>query len=548
MRVEVIHNGQSVGTHELNEGTYKIGRAAGCDIRLKSAQISKQHALLVIKGNKAAVVDLGSSNGVFVNGVLVRKQRVNPGDNISIVDFQIRVGAGAPAGRPMGAPPRTSASIAAPLGDADPGFGGFDGNLAQDMSPGFGAQAVQEEEEEPEMTPQEKVLDLLENKIMVPFYDILKGADWRWVLASILLVALVSSVLLSVLPIVRWGQGITTKEALGRAHSILNQSVRENFRILSKTRDYSRLTVEVPETEEGFLAVRIVDPKTKAILAPAQKFNQPLTDPKALAAMEKVIDEKEEQSHIQVKDNLYVLAHPINLYSPETNQPNMEAIIVGYFEVNKEITSTFEPMVEASLFAVLLSLAAFFFIYKMTVHPVQKMNEQLDAALKGEQVTITCDAVFPELQSLAEVMNFTVSRMKEGGGGGPGQLSQDDTEAEDAEYIRSVRVFDEASSDAVLLLDREKRVRFVGHVMEELINMRPEYAEGQNISDCCKDAGVAGTSIDMAESVINQLGATQFAQLDVNGVARDMVAVAHKNKSGEIRFVLLIIHIQSKDE
>jgi len=59
LRLEVLHNGEVVQEKELGEGSFKIGRASECDIQLRSANISKQHALLVIKGNRAAIVDIG---------------------------------------------------------------------------------------------------------------------------------------------------------------------------------------------------------------------------------------------------------------------------------------------------------------------------------------------------------------------------------------------------------------------------------------------------------------------------------------------------------
>ena len=71
--------------------------------------------------------------------------------------------------------------------------------------------------------------------------------------------------------------------------------------------------------------------------------------------------------------------------------------------------------------------------------------------------------------------------------------------------------------------------------------MRNQYAQGQNISDACRDPLFAGTAIDMADKVFSTLGETQGAQLDLNGVNRVMAAVGHKNKNGEIRFVIVTV-------
>jgi hypothetical protein len=94
-------------------------------------------------------------------------------------------------------------------------------------------------------------------------------------------------------------------------------------------------------------------------------------------------------------------------------------------------------------------------------------------------------------------------------------------------------------------LDKEKKVKFVGHVLEELIGMRSEYSKGQNISDCCRDAGFAGTAIDLSERVVGSLGETQNAVLDINGTNRPMVAVGHRSQNGEIRFILLTVRMTS---
>jgi pSer/pThr/pTyr-binding forkhead associated (FHA) protein len=90
MRFEILQNGQVIETKTLSEGQYQIGRSDTCDICLKSSRVSKQHGVIVIKGSQAAIVDSGSVNGIFVNGILIKKQRLNYGDVIAIGDFQIR--------------------------------------------------------------------------------------------------------------------------------------------------------------------------------------------------------------------------------------------------------------------------------------------------------------------------------------------------------------------------------------------------------------------------------------------------------------------------
>jgi pSer/pThr/pTyr-binding forkhead associated (FHA) protein len=331
LKVEILHNGEIVFEKDLAEGSYTIGRSDKCEIRLSSPKISKQHAVLVIKNNRAAIIDLGSSNGVFINGVMVKKQRIEPGDVVEVAGFRINA-----------LPPRQNRR---------PGAGSrpaFDGNAALKM----------EAAEAPAETPQQRLLVLVDTKILIPFYKILENFDWRWVLATILISAVALSTLLSVIPIVRWGQNVTKKEALSRAHSIVAQTVRENYRIITKSNDFTRLTVENMEGEKGVLSAYVIDPKTSGILAPAKYFNKSVTDVYSLLAIKRVMEGKEEQVSVEKTDDVYVIAQPVYSYSQEAGDRVLQVIILSVFQLNTAVTSTFEPLMEATLFSVLLSLCA----------------------------------------------------------------------------------------------------------------------------------------------------------------------------------------------
>ena len=53
---------------ELSEGSNLVGRDRGCDVRIESATLSRQHARIVVTGTQTVVEDLGSKNGTLVNG------------------------------------------------------------------------------------------------------------------------------------------------------------------------------------------------------------------------------------------------------------------------------------------------------------------------------------------------------------------------------------------------------------------------------------------------------------------------------------------------
>ena len=55
-------------TRELADGNYIIGRGEGCHIRFNFPDVSDRHAILSVRGDKAAIEDLHSVNGTYVNG------------------------------------------------------------------------------------------------------------------------------------------------------------------------------------------------------------------------------------------------------------------------------------------------------------------------------------------------------------------------------------------------------------------------------------------------------------------------------------------------
>lgn len=56
---------------ELTEGKFVIGRAATCQLSLDDPLVSRHHAQLTVDGREVNIEDLGSRNGVKINGKLV---------------------------------------------------------------------------------------------------------------------------------------------------------------------------------------------------------------------------------------------------------------------------------------------------------------------------------------------------------------------------------------------------------------------------------------------------------------------------------------------
>jgi hypothetical protein len=68
----------------LASGQITLGRSSSCQLVFDDDTVSRRHAALVLKHGAWHVVDLGSSNGTYVNGRRVIEAEVRPGDELTL--------------------------------------------------------------------------------------------------------------------------------------------------------------------------------------------------------------------------------------------------------------------------------------------------------------------------------------------------------------------------------------------------------------------------------------------------------------------------------
>lgn len=88
----------------LDKPILLLGRDLECDIRLDSRKISRRHCCIAQVGEQLVVRDLGSTNGVRINGVRVLEGHLKPGDEFTIGNFRYQVRWDSLAGAPGVAP------------------------------------------------------------------------------------------------------------------------------------------------------------------------------------------------------------------------------------------------------------------------------------------------------------------------------------------------------------------------------------------------------------------------------------------------------------
>lgn len=83
---------------QIDKPILLFGRHEECDIQLNSKKVSRRHCVVAQVNDVLLIRDLGSTNGVRINGERVAEGQLRPGDEVQIGNFKYQV-CGDPLGR-----------------------------------------------------------------------------------------------------------------------------------------------------------------------------------------------------------------------------------------------------------------------------------------------------------------------------------------------------------------------------------------------------------------------------------------------------------------
>jgi serine/threonine protein kinase len=90
--VHVYVGGSLQRKYEIQPGEYLIGRDASCHILVEADQVSRHHARLTFNSFELLIEDMGSSNGLFLDGVQIQiPTRIRPEQEVQIGSARIYI-------------------------------------------------------------------------------------------------------------------------------------------------------------------------------------------------------------------------------------------------------------------------------------------------------------------------------------------------------------------------------------------------------------------------------------------------------------------------
>ncbi len=91
MRLLALDEGPDI---TVDRSVVVVGRHPQCDVRLDSIRVSRRHCCVIPEQDEVVVRDLGSTNGIRINGKRVEMGRLKLGDELMIAHIRFRLDQG----------------------------------------------------------------------------------------------------------------------------------------------------------------------------------------------------------------------------------------------------------------------------------------------------------------------------------------------------------------------------------------------------------------------------------------------------------------------
>jgi predicted component of type VI protein secretion system len=85
----------------LDKPILLVGRHPECDVQIDSRKISRRHCCIAQVNNTVLIRDLGSTNGIKLNGQRIQEAQLNAGDEVTIGSHRYRVASDSVADLPV---------------------------------------------------------------------------------------------------------------------------------------------------------------------------------------------------------------------------------------------------------------------------------------------------------------------------------------------------------------------------------------------------------------------------------------------------------------
>lgn len=513
--VRILKGPKAGEKFELRDGENLIGRAPTCSICISTPGLSKEHAVITVKEGAVYIKDLNSTNGTFVNGIKIQKQKLRMSDKITLFDVVI------------GFEPKMSRSMTAPTSFPGHGGGYRDSQAAVQFDPqshfqaqGFPLQSVpdaqmQDPHHAPSAVPHTKptfinvVKNYIDTVLLPGIYKLPEMMEFKWVLGLFVLAFIVLVTSFSVIPMIELTKSGIQQESQRRALS-LAKSLADRYQVAYKEGLESSFNSSSIEREEGVKSAFIISSADGVIIAPVRRAGQRPDDQFVHTARK--LDQQEVQ---QINDATVGAAVPIKVFDTETGSFKVSSHAVVLYDMESlavDTGRTIALFVQVLAIAMLIGMLLYFFIYKLIEYPIVEINKQIDLGLKDGQSNAKTSYIFPQLQDLISNINTALSRAAQAK---PSESAPSDRSMEAGQLVENYPA-------AALAIDKDLAVVSMNMAFEELVGLRLSQVQGQNYASLNDQALILNLKDLLEQSQMNGFNVVT-GQLEFSGKSTKIV-------------------------
>jgi len=475
----------------LNEGDNTLGRSHDCDHPLAVNGVSKKHMQITVNGDSCYIQDLGSSNGTFINGKLVKKATIKSGDKVAIpnVIFQVVY------------VKEKKVIVKKQIAKA-----------ANEETDAYSTTEVMPKD----LTG--KLKYIFKHKVMSVIYSFNEQYEWNVLLGILLFIFICVSIGLTIGPVLLSSKNLLVNEIASRGSQYAKEVSRFNAIALKRGNLDQINTSFLDNDAEGVVSYELFDLEGR-IVRPLDKLNSYLNDSFSIAAKEyfKNYENITKTYKKKLGGEELGIARAITAHNVQTGQQDAVGIIAIRFRPESLATAAANNSIAYLVSLIITCIVAVFFfgmVYYMTIKPLDEFRSQVEEVLRGKRKELSSNHLFNEISPLRGTINSILQRIRELQNEDSGEFAELE---EDAPYVRKLYEFMAGAQGPVFILNSEKLIEHINPEGEDLTGLRESTAQGTSLLDSARDQGFAATVIDLCDQSANNEGTDQSEVYELTG-------------------------------
>lgn len=477
----------------LKAGDNILGRDTACEIPFQVDGVSKRHVSISVTEDVVYVQDLGSSNGTFLNGKLIKRVTAKSGDKIGLPNAILQL-------------VHVKEKIVVVKKKVN--LHSEKEESADDILKG----------QKPPDNLAGKLLWLFKYKFMPIFYGINIEYEWRVLLGALTALYAIATISLTIFPVLEDSKAILLSEISNRGAHYAEEISRLNA-IALEQRNLERIDTTFMDTEEGVDSYELFDLEGR-IVRPITRLNEYTNDPFSIQTKEWAMKNKESKNVFKkrLENSEIGIGKKIMSYNPRTGTQEAVGIIAIRFKPRTlavEAANSSRAYLESLVTSMIVGVVFFGIVYFLTLRPLEEMRLQIEEGLRGKRRSLESKLAFEEMAPVRNAINASLQRIRE--------LQRDETEIDpneiesDESYVRTLTEFMLGASGPTMVLNSQKNLIKINTPAEDLCGIRQSMSEGMNILDVTKERGLAATLIELCDGSANNSGTSQQGHYELQG-------------------------------